>query len=40
MMKRDALKKLSDGDEAVFASDVAFKYASDEDMLKRLCGLR
>jgi integrase len=40
MMKRDALKKLSDGDEAVFASDVAFKYADDEEMLKRLCGLR
>ena len=39
MMKRDALGKLSEGDQAVFDSDVAFKYAGDEEMLKRLCGL-
>lgn len=38
-MKRDALGKLSEGDQAVFDSDVAFKYAGDEEMLKRLCGL-
>ena len=38
-MKRKAIGKLSEGDKAVFKSDVAFKYASDEDVLKRLCGL-
>lgn len=40
LMKRDALAKLSEGDEAVFSSDVAFKYAGDDDALRRLCGLR
>ena len=39
LMKRKAIGKLSEGDGAVFKSDVAFKYASDEDVLKRLCGL-
>lgn len=39
-MKRDALKKLSESDSSVFKDDVAFKYADDEEMLKRLCGLK
>jgi site-specific recombinase XerD len=40
IMKRSALEKLSEGKDAVFKPDVAFKYASDEDVLRRLCGLR
>ena len=39
-MKRDALHKLSESDKSVFKDDVAFKYAGDEEMLKRLCGLK
>lgn len=39
-MKRDALHKLSESDKSVFKGDVAFKYAGDEEMLKRLCGLK
>ena len=39
-MKREALHKLSDSDSSVFKDDVAFKYANDEEMLKRLCGLK
>lgn len=39
-MKREALHKLSDSDSSIFKNDVAFKYANDEDALKRLCGLK
>lgn len=39
-MKRDALHKLSESDRSVFKDDVAFKYAGDEETLKRLCGLK
>lgn len=39
-MKRDALHKLSESDKSVFKDDIAFKYAGDEDTLKRLCGLK
>lgn len=39
-MKRDALHKLSESDKSVFKDDVAFKYAGDEETLKRLCGLK
>lgn len=39
-MKRDALHKLSESDKSVFKDDVAFKYAGNEEMLKRLCGLK
>ena len=39
-MKREALHKLSDNDGSVFKDDVAFKYANDEDVIKRLCGLK
>ena len=38
-MKREALHKLSDSDRSVF-KDVVFKYANDEDAIKRLCGLK
>lgn len=39
-MKREALHKLSESDKSVFKDDVAFKYANDEDVIKRLCGLK
>ena len=39
-MKREALHKLSDSDRSVFKDDVVFKYANDEDAIKRLCGLK
>ena len=39
-MKREALHKLSDSDSSVFKDDVVFKYANDEDAIKRLCGLK
>lgn len=39
-MKRDALHKLSESDKSVFKDDAAFKYAGDEEMIKRLCGLK
>ena len=39
-MKRNALHKLSESADSVFKDDTAFKYADDEDMLKRLCGLK
>lgn len=39
-MKREALHKLSDSDNSVFKDDVVFKYANDEDTIKRLCGLK
>lgn len=39
LMKRDALRKLSEGEGAVFKDDVAFKYADDDEVLRRLCGL-
>lgn len=40
LMRRKTLEKLSEGDEAVFDSDVAFKYADDDEVLSRLCGLK
>lgn len=39
-MKRDALHKLSESDKSVFKDDIAFKYVGNEEMLKRLCGLK
>ena len=32
--------KLSDSDSSIFQDDVMFKYANDEDTIKRLCGLK
>lgn len=40
MMKRDALEKLAESDQAVFKSDIAFKYADDDEALRRLYGIR
>ena len=39
-MKREALHKLGDSDSSIFKDDVVFKYANDEDTIKRLCGLK
>lgn len=39
-MKHDALRKLGEGNKSVFKNDVAFKYTDDEEVLKRLCGLK
>lgn len=39
-MKRQALQKLNQADGSVFKNDVAFKYADDEDALKKLSGLK
>ena len=32
--------KLSDSDSSIFKGDGMFKYANDEDTIKRLCGLK
>lgn len=39
-MKRQAQRKLNENENAVFKGDIAFKYAGDEDALKKLCGLK
>ena len=40
LMKREAVDKLAEGPGSVFDIGVPFKYAIDEEALKRLCGLR
>ena len=39
-MKRKAAAKLTEDENSVFKGDVAFKYANDEDKLRKLCGLK
>ena len=39
-MKRQAQRKLSENSNSVFKDDVPFKYADDEEALKKLCGLK
>lgn len=39
-MKRQAQRKLNQSEGAVFKDDVAFKYADDEETLKKLSGLK
>jgi site-specific recombinase XerD len=39
-MKRKAVEKLAESDESVFSGDVTFKYANDDDVIKRLSGLQ
>ena len=39
-MKRKELEKLGEGEKAVFDNNVTFKYDGDEEVLKKLCGLR
>ena len=40
MLMMKARYKLSDSDSSIFKDDVVFKYANDEDAIKRLCGLK
>ena len=40
MLMMKARYKLSDSDSSIFKDDVVFKYANDEDTIKRLCGLK
>ena len=40
MLMMKARYKLSDSDSSIFKDDVMFKYANDEDTIKRLCGLK
>ena len=39
MLMMKARYKLSDSDSSIFKDDVVFKYANDEDTIKRLCGI-
>ena len=39
-MKRQAQRKLGEKEESVFKDDVAFKYADNEDILRKLAGLK
>lgn len=39
-MKRQAQRKLGEKEESVFKDDVAFKYADNEDVLRKLAGLK
>jgi len=39
-MKRKAAKKLEDSENSVFKNDVTFKYADDDEILKKLSGLK
>ena len=34
------MHKPCDSDSSIFKDDVVFKYANDEDTIKRLCGLK
>ena len=39
-MKRQAQRKLGEKEESVFKDDAAFKYADNEDVLRKLAGLK
>jgi len=39
-MKRQAQRKLGEKDGSVFSDDVTFKYADNEEVLKKLAGLK
>lgn len=39
-MKRQAQRKLNENTDSVFKENIAFKYAADEEMIRRLCGLK
>ena len=39
-MKRQAQQKLCEKTESVFNNEEDFKYAYDEDVIKKLCGLK
>jgi integrase/recombinase XerD len=39
-MKRQEQRKLEENENSVFREDIAFKYADDEETLKKLSGLK
>jgi len=39
-MKRQAQRKLAENEDSVFRDDVAFKYADDDETLKKLSELK
>ena len=39
-MKRQAQRKLGEKEESVFQDDIAFKYTDNEEILKKLAGLK
>ena len=39
-MKRKAVKMMASNDKSVFKDDVPFKYIDDDEILKRLYGLK
>ena len=39
-MKRQAQRKIGEKEVSVFKDDVAFKYADNEEVLKKLAGLK
>lgn len=39
-MKREAQQKAVEKGASAFGEDVAFKYANDDEALKKLCGLK
>ncbi|OPZ92458.1 MAG: hypothetical protein BWY74_01573 [Firmicutes bacterium ADurb.Bin419] len=39
-MKRQAQRKLEENGDSVFKDDITFKYADDEETLRRLSGLK
>lgn len=39
-IKRKAAEKLADNEKFVFKDDVTFKYADDDEIIKKLSGLK
>ena len=39
-MKRQAQRKLGENENSVFKEDIAFKYADNDDIIKKLSGLK
>lgn len=39
-MKRQAQRKMEEKEGSIFKDDIAFKYADNEEVLKRLAGLK
>lgn len=39
-MKHQAQRKLGEKEESVFQDDIAFKYSDNEEILKKLAGLK
>ena len=39
-MKRKAVEKLAENEKSVFKNDVTFKYADDDEIFRKLTGLK